>query len=991
MKVFALLMLLAITQVFAGGVYSQNARVSLNMNKATVADVLKEIEKSTEFSFFYNSKLVDVDRKIDVSIENKDINQVLEILFAGTGVEYVVKNKHIILTNQVETKAVQGPSQSNQVKGKVTSKTGEPLTGVTVAVAGTTIGAITDIDGNYSLSNVPDRARLIFSFIGMKRMEVNVSGRMVVDMVLEEETIGLEEVVAVGYGIQKKRDVIGTVSSVQGGELVKIPVTTVAEAITGKLAGVQVVTTNGSPDADIKIRIRGGGSITQDNSPLYIIDGFPVENGLSLISPSDIDRIDVLKDASSTAIYGARGANGVVIITTKSGKDARTNVTFDAYSGVRNITKNIEMMSPYDYVVSAWERTRIEANNLSAANMVNFINRYGTWDSFQSRYGNIEGTDWQDETFRSGVTQNYNVAVNGGNKTTRYNLGASHTNEEGIFKGSSYNRIIVNAKMEHKANERLTIGFSTRYNKNTTYGGAVSTQNVLMYRPTEGLGGKLNLDEFDEEYLEKNDLINPVLLTQQMYRRKSAGTYNLMGEISYKIGDFVLKSQAGLDNYSLKSEEFDGPSTKNARKNNGPFVGLSTTSVDKWINTNTINWSKQNINGKHNISALVGQEWSDMQRKVFSITVKEFPAYITAEKAFGSLSFGKTNDKPSTNESSYQLFSFFGRLSYDYMGKYLFNTSLRADGSSKFAKQNRWGYFPSAGAAWRISEESFMKKYESVSNLKLRYSFGMSGNDRIEDFMWTTPWLTDATTQYGVGNVLNAALKPNTLANPNIKWETTISNNLGLDMGFFKNRLNLTFDLYNNRTKDLLLDSSLPANAGFSTQTQNIGSTQNRGLEIVIDGTLIQRKNFTWTAGFNIAFNQNKIIALSKGVDTRYQSTTISTAGPKNEYIVKVGEPLGQMYGYVYDGWYSTDDFVEGSYNSATKYWERKPGVAYETAYTPRPGDIRFKDFGGATDSKGNPIITDEDKVVIGNANPKHFGGFNTSIQYYNFDLSAFF
>jgi TonB-dependent starch-binding outer membrane protein SusC len=989
-KAILLLFAISVSQTHAAETNPREVQITLNADQSTLAKVLQEIETQTGFYFVYNNNLIDVTRKVTLSVKSQTIKTVLDMLFKNTDVNYIIKEKHIVLSNQQE-KQSKPTGKSITVKGSVTSSTGEKLPGVTVAVAGSSNGTITDGDGNYTLNNVQDNASLSYTFLGMKTLKVNVDGKSTLHVTLEEATTVLDEVIAIGYGTLKRKEVTGTVSSLQSRDIAEIPVTTAAEAITGKLAGVQVVTTDGSPDADIKIRIRGGGSITQDNSPLYIIDGFPVDNGLSLISPSDIERIDVLKDAASTAIYGARGANGVVLITTKGGKEGRTNVTFDAYAGVKNITKHIDMMTPYDYVVSAWERTRMEANDLNATSMANFISRYGTWSTLKERYGSEAGTDWQDETFRTGVTQNYNLSINGGNKTTKYNIGLSHTDDEGVILGSSYNRTILNGKLEHKANEHLTVGFSTRYNNNKTYGGTVSTQNVLMYRPTEGLTGSLSYDDFDEEYLENNDLINPVLLTDEMYNKKAVANYNLMGEASYKLGDFIIKTQAGIDSYQLKNQSFDGPHTKDALRNNGPFVNWSTTDVSKWINTNTINWSKKSADGNHSFGALLGQEWSDARTNLFSITVKEFPSYTTPEKAFGSLSFGNSNNKPSTSESSYQLFSFFGRASYDYMGKYLINASLRADGSSKFAKQNRWGYFPSVGTAWRITEEDFMKQYDVISNLKFRYSFGMSGNDRISDLMWTTPWVTDATTQYGVNNTLSAALKPSTLANPDVKWETTISNNIGLDFGFFKNRLNVTTDLYINETRDLLLDSSLPANAGFSTQTRNIGRTQNKGFELAIDGIIIDKKDFTWSAGFNISFNQNKVLALSEGVDTRYQSAGISTAGPKNEYLVKVGQPIGQMYGYVYDGWYTADDFVEGSYNAATKSWKLKDGVAYETAYTPRPGDIKFKDMGGATDANGNPIITDEDKTVIGNANPVHFGGFNTSIRYKNFDLSAFF
>lgn len=879
--------------------------------------------------------------------------------------------------------ALQSIKQTKTITGTVVDEMGEPLIGVSVLVKGTTTGTVTDFDGKFSLPNVPANVTLVISYIGYQTENIKVGNQTRLSVTMKPNNQVLDEVVVVGYGTMKKVDLTGTVASVKGGDLAQIPVTTAAEAITGKLAGVQVTTVDGSPDADVKIRVRGGGSITQDNSPLYIIDGFPVENGLSLIAPTDIERIDVLKDASSTAIYGARGANGVVIITTKSGSDKRFSVNFDAYLSTKEIANRIDVLDAYGFVKSAYERARLASPNMDTEDMQGILERYGEFTSYKNRYSNAT-TDWQDKLFRSGLTQNYNFSANGGNKDLKYTMGITRTLNEGAMLGSDYSRTLMNGKVEYTANEHLTVGFSTRYNHNKTYGGTVSSRNAAQYRPTEGLSGEFDINDFDSDYYMNNDLLNPILLSEREYSKKLNDNFNVMGEISYKIGDFVIKAQGGIDKYNSKSYSFYGPYTKNYLQNGMTVGGYSTKDTDKWINTNTINWNHKF--GDHSVSVLLGQEWSDMHTKSFAITGKGWNDYITPEKAFASMSMAESLDKPTTSEDSYQLFSFFGRASYDYKGKYIANVSLRADGSSMFAKENRWGYFPSVGASWRISEEEFMKEWDWISNLKIRYSFGVAGNDRITSMMWTTKWITDSTTQYGVGNTLHAALKPNTLGNRNLKWETTISNNLGIDMGFFDNRLNITVDYYYNKVKDLLLSATLPANAGFSDVYKNVGSTRNSGFEFVVDGTLISTKDITWTAGFNISFNRSKVLALQDGTDIMYGSPKLSTSGPANEYLVKVGQPLGQLYGYVYDGWYTADDFVEGSYNSAGNTWTLKEDVVQNSTAVARPGYIKFKNM-----TEGDKVIDSDDMTVIGNTAPKHFGGFNTSFRYKSFDLTAAF
>lgn len=893
-------------------------------------------------------------------------------------------------------------SQTVKLKGNVVDEAGESMIGVTILVKGTTVGTVTDMSGNFTLDVPNNNATLIISYLGYKTQYIAIGKNTDFKIKLQPDTQSIDEVVVIGYGTQRKVDLTGSVTSVNKDAVKAVPVTTAAEAITGKLAGVQVIKGDGSPDAEIKIRIRGGGSITQDNSPLYILDGFPVENGLSLVAPQDIERIDVLKDASSTAIYGARGANGVVIITTKGGTGQRTSVSYDGYVGFKSLAKKLDVMNPLEFVQSVYERYRVAAPSLQDKDMADMINRYGGWDSYQSVYGNMTGEDWQDRVTRTAFTQVHNISLNGGNQSTKYNVGVSRTSDEGIILHSKYERTQFNIKLNHEVNKHLSFGVNARYNNNITSGGGSRDiepgkadnnpmlLNGLQYRPVTGPTGNAMEDtDYDEDYVTNIGVMNPVLIANETYRKKTAYNANFSGEIAYKLSDFTFKVQGGVDRYNTRNESFYGAHMPKSKENGGPWARLIQADTKKWINTNTINWAKYNINGKHNISAVIGHEWMGTMLKSTTITAYKFPSYITAEKALGSLSLAEKPQKPESLEAPSEMVSFFGRVNYDYASRYIFNATIRTDGSSKFAKENRWGIFPSLGAAWRINEEAFMNNYKAISNLKLRYSFGIAGNDRIESLLWTNTWMTDQYTNYGLNNQLYTALKSPNIANPNIKWEKTISNNIGIDLGLFNNRFNVSVEYYINTTKDLLLASNIAMNSGYTTQIQNIGSTRNQGIELTLDAVLLSTKDFQWTFGMNMSHNSNKVLDLNDGEDFFYQSTGITTAGPTNDYIVRVGEPVGQMYGYVYNGWYTAADF--SSYDSNKRIWKLKDGVSYLQGSSPQPGDVKYERFGNAVDSKGNPIVTEDDRQVIGNANPILYGGFHTTLNYKGADLSTYF
>ena len=887
-------------------------------------------------------------------------------------------------------------AQNIDIKGVVTeAASGATIPGVNITLEGTTVGVISGANGEYKIQVPSANSTLVFSFIGYLTEKMPVNGKSQIDITLTTDVKVLDEVVVVGYGIQKKRDLTGAISSVKGDELRKIPVSTAAEALIGKVAGVQIVSSEGSPGADIKIRVRGGGSITQDNSPLYIIDGFPSNEGLTSVDPSDIESIDVLKDASSTAIYGARGANGVVIITTKGGKSGRTSVSYDGYYGLKKLPaeRKFEMFTPYEFVLAQYENA--QANSVYQNS---FLLNYGKWDDLYPTYIDQQGIDWQNETFgRTAKTISNNININGGNEKTRFNLGFSRNDEEGILIESGYSRNLIKFKLDHKATDKLTVGFNMNYSERDIKGGknfgrTGRLANALLYRPTSGILTDLDLvsSDYDPAALDpdnkNNNLTNPVLVQKSEYldTKTKSGLFN--GSIDYDIlKGLTFRVAGGLSFDNIRDEQFTDERSRAAQQRGGAFGSIGNTENRRWINTNLLTY-KNKIN-EHDFSIMAGNEQVGTVSKMFIARSGAFP---NSDIGLGDLGQGAIPDKPASSASEDRLVSYFGRANYSFKGKYLFSATVRTDGSSKFGPENRYATFPSVSLGWRMSDEEFISKLNIFSNLKLRASYGESGNNRIDNDLFSGKF---SSTFYGINNSLQNAVFQNSLPNPKLKWETTVSRNLGLDFGFFDNRISIVAEGYKNTTKDLLLNAKIPPSAGYSTQIQNIGSTQNIGLEFTVNTVNISTPNFRWTSDFNISFNRSKVMELSTGnnmeyflAESRWQSSTTTL-----DYMVKVGEPVGLMYGFETDGFYKVEDF---DYDATKKSYTIKPGIPYVKAKVPQPGDLKLKDLDGENgemDANGTPLVTaDGDRTTIGNANPKHFGGFNNTFSYKGLDISIF-
>ncbi len=894
-------------------------------------------------------------------------------------------------------------AQAQQVRGRVVDENDLPLPEVTVALKDGKTKVQTGKDGTFSIQ-VPAGAELVFSHSGYASVTMLADSKDLASVKLERNVTSLDDVVVVGYQTVKRKDLTGSVSSVGARDLKDIPINSTSEALAGRLAGVQIQQSEGSPDASATVRVRGGGSITQDNAPLYVVDGIQVENALNVLSPQDIQSIDVLKDASTTAIYGARGANGVVIITTKGGKAQKTRVNYTGLAGVRKLANKLQVMSPYDFVLYQYERSRG-----SSADESTFLRNYGRWQDLEL-YKEMSGVDWQDAMFgRNAIMQTHNVSLNGGTAATKFNLSVTSNKEEGIMLGSDFDRKLVNFKLDHNVNAKLKVGVAIRYNNTIVNGAGTSNEgssatnrlrHAIKYKPI--LSANTDIFDYDPDYLLETNanslaLINPILLNQAEYRRNISNTSNYSGYFSYEFNKyFSFRSTFGYDLVNIRQNAFNDTITSVARANgNMPTASIRTINRTTLNNSNvlsfTMNKSNTRFSRKNDLDMMVGHEVYENTDKSYTIETRYFPVGITAKSALGNMGLGSapagtTQPLPVTREFVNRIVSFFGRANYTFNKKYLATFTLRADGSSKFAEGHKWGYFPSGSLAWRVSSEDFMASMRpTISDLKLRLSYGQAGNNRIDNFLYMTQF--EPTAYYSINDVLVPAYQSASLANNNLRWETTISRNLGVDAGLFNNRVLLTADFYRNTTKDLLVSVLIPTSSGYREQIQNVGATTNRGVELQISGSPIRRKDFEWNTSFNISFNRNKVDALGQNLQFALYSSGWGGSNQPSDYIIKPGYAVGTIWGLITDGFYTLDDF---DYNGST--YVLKAGVPNNqsiTSIAPQPGGLKFKDISGP-DGKPDGIIDDKDRTVIGNTQPKFFGGFNQQFSYKNFDLSIF-
>ncbi|MGM9737074.1 MAG: SusC/RagA family TonB-linked outer membrane protein [Candidatus Cryptobacteroides sp.] len=884
--------------------------------------------------------------------------------------------------------------QAQTVSGVVKDSSGEPVAGAFIVEQGTGNGVSTGIDGDFSiLVKDASKAVLEVSMIGLSTAVVPVKGRTRLEVVLEEDATVLEETVVVGYATVKRRDLLGSVSSVNSDKLTEQPVSNVSQALGGKMAGVSVITTEGDPDADIKIRVRGGGSITQDNSPLYIVDGFPVES-INDISSSEIASIDVLKDAFSTAIYGSRGANGVIIVTTKSAEKGRkVSVKVNAYGGFKKMANAgaIKAMDAENYVKFQYELAKVR-DNVST----NYEPYFGSFRDIDL-YSGLPVNDWVDMVFgNTGSNYNVDFTISGSGDNVNWTLGYARLGDNAIMSGSKYTRDNLSFKTNFKTSKRTSIDLNVRYSRTNVRGAGANSINdsgtnsgngrlkhAVCYAPIPVQSTIQNIDE-EADY---GDNAPPLQSVADNDSRKIRNTWTANAAFNWEIIDNLrLKIDGGLEDYSQKDERFYGITTYyagNTSKYPDTPSNLHTeASRRKLRNTNTLNYDFANIlgNDDHSLNMLIGEELTWAKSNSLTSMIENFPTFYDAPMAWNFLSSGTALYTSNYYSPDDVLLSFFARVNYDYKHRYSIGATFRADGSSKFGDTNRWGYFPSAAASWTISNEEWMRNASGwLDQLKIRYSFGTAGNNNIpagqlnkEFTANASAWISSSNTYWSAGKILN---------NPDLKWETTYTHNIGLDFSFLKGRISGSIELYQNDTKDLLILFPI-SGTGYDSQYRNIGSTRNRGAELSLSMPIIQKKDYSLSISGNISYNRNSITSLGgldaitgKSVQSYWASTEIG-----DDYRVEVGQPLGNMYGYICDGRYEVSDF-----DYVNDKWVLKDGVADASAIIGsaylRPGALKLK--------------ADEDgqirKHVIGNATPDFQGGFALSAYIKGIDLSANF
>lgn len=881
------------------------------------------------------------------------------------------------------------------IKGVVTDEKGETIPGVNIVIKGSPgKGTTTDFDGNYSMQANPSDV-LVITYIGFETQEIKVGNKNTINVVLKETSLQIKEleVVAVGYGDVRRKDLTGSIAKADMDEILKAPVNNVAQALGGRIAGVQVSSADGGLGDNFSITIRGAGSLTQSTEPLYVIDGFPLESSnMGSLNPKDIKSIDVLKDASATAIYGSRGANGVVIITTKSGSAGKPRIEYNGSFSLSNIAKRQPMLSGYEFVKLQEEvetyRPYFEKSYIVDRNSI-------------EEYKNERVYDWQDAIYRQAFSQDHHVSLSGKQGDLQYGVSGAFVNQDGVIISSNLEkyqgRVTLDQKMFDNKLRIRVISDASRVVRNgqDPTGGTNSMSHALMYsvwgyRPVSPFGTDLLKELMDDtlDTLSDDYRFNPLFTARNEYKKTTSDNFSVNTMLEYEIiKNLKFKTTGSYRMTSYINEQFNNSKTKTGFNHplNTSYRGvnafLKDTRTQRFLNENTLTYRLSK--GSHHMNMLGGVTFQKENAYMHQLKRE----YISSE-IFHMAGFGKgLSSFPEVDASKREnsLLSYLARVNYDYKYKYYLTASFRADGSSKFSKKNRWGYFPSGSIAWAFSREDFLKDSDWLSNGKLRLSYGQTGNNRVGDYDYRGRLTTQDDIFYGFDSVKHPGYVSVGLQNDNLKWETTEQFNAGLDLGFFKGRVNLTFDYYIKKTRDLLLRADLSSSSGYQNATMNVGELQNRGFEFSLETQNIRKKDFTWTTAFNISFNKNEITKLN-GDQVAMLNTIYWDPYYLNmpAYISPIGSPAGLMYGYIYEGTYKNEDFDITVDNNGNKTYQAKPGVVVSGPEI-RPGDPRYADI------NNDGVINDRDKTIIGRGHPIAIGGLSNTFTYKNFDLSFFF
>jgi TonB-linked SusC/RagA family outer membrane protein len=984
MRISTLLLLTSLFQLHANDSYGQKTKVTLNYNNATLETVFNKIEAITDFKFIYKDKEIDFNQKVSIIVKKEPLSKVLKKLLTDSKISYLVNGKQIILkplqiSSNTKLETINEVAQKISITGIVVDKSGEPLPGASIIEKGTSNGTETDFNGNFSIAIKNKDAILVVQYLGYTKKEVTVKDKTNLKIVLIEDTSSLDEIVVIGYGSLSRSKVLGAVSSVNAEDISQLPVSSLDDAIASRVAGVQIVS-NGAPGAGSAIIVRGVGTLTAGGSPLIVVDGYPLAQGsdISAINPTDIESMSVLKDAASTAIYGSRGANGVIMITTKRAKSDKVVFDFNTYSGFQEVLNEPKFMNAYQFAevvkeardwgyVSADPANRNETDNNATRLSQGAVSRHlipTNFDKYLSGTPGLTDNNWLDDLFRSGRIESYDVAVSGRSGTTNWYISGGYFNQEGLIVGSGFKRYIARINLETKFNDKVKFGINlspsvTKTNSVTEGWTDSPMQQAILsepfFTPYNNLG-ELNISQqirwhntggTDGALAE-----NPIAIALQ--KKDEKNKFRLFGStfLEYQIIEGLkFKTLLGGD-YDYSFREQFRPSTIGSYRNDVnsavPWAKEQTKVRKNIISENTLTYTKEF--NKHSLNVLAGYSY---QKENYTSTFVNAPTLDSND--IPNIA-GTSITTISKNIYETVLISYFGRIQYDYDSKYLVSASTRSDGYSDFGLSTKFGNFSSLSAGWIVSNENFFPEDSFLSKLKLRYSWGQSGNNQIGDY-------ASIATLKNLNGFINGGLAvgqiPDTSPNADLSWETSVTSNIGFDLGLFDNKLNLVVDYFIAKTEDMLLDVPVPLQSGFDISTQNLGKMENKGLEIVLSTSDINLGPVKWTSGINFTTVDNKITELGPG-----QTEIIRGA-----HITKIGSSIGELFGYQVDGIYKSQSEIDAGAQSGT--------------------DIRVGDW-RIVDTSGDGIINDDDRQSLGATVPDFTYGFNNRFSYKNFDLNVF-
>lgn len=975
MKLYVFLLLCSIGLAQAADSYAQKAAINLEMRDQTVKDILDEIEEQSDFSFFFNIKHVDLHRRVSVVAKKSDIFKVLDTVFAGTDVSYSVIDRKIILST--EKKGVQQSSKEKRVTGVVYDQNGVPVIGANVIEKGTTNGVITDIDGKFNLT-VSDKAIIQVSYIGYIGQEVTIGNRSDLTIALKEDSQALDEVVVVGYGVQKKRDLTGAVSSVKMDDAPVSTFSTISHALAGKASGLQVTQSSAQVGGGATFRIRGAASTGAGNDPLIIIDGFPVSSGSSLesgtrynagstdnilgsLNPNDIESIEILKDASSTAIYGSRAGHGVIIVTTKRGKQQKPQVRYSGNVSVQNMKNGYDVLDGTEYMQ---QRNRYNYENYLKTNGLDIYKDYVTMKPghvvpeyvpvySDSDIANARTTDWFDAVTRTGMMQTHNVSINGGTENTQYMTSLNYTGQKGVIDKNNMDRITGKINLDQTLSKYVKAGLSLNISRNSFDNvpiGEGQFENAGVISAAAAFDPTLPIYDKNGDYMinpNYTQLPNPVSLleiTDKTAKDRLLASAYVQVE---PVKGLILKANFGLDRQNEKRKVYLPKSTMYGAAVNGQ-ASIKQYDRNDYLMDLTATYSKDF--GNHSLTALLGYSYQQFNYEDVSAENKDFLIDSFLYNNLGAGNYTKPSVGSSASKSA--LGSYFGRINYSYLGRYLLTLTLRADGASNFDPDNRWGYFPSVSAGWRFSDEAFMQRFsETMSNGKLRVSYGQTGNSNVGN---RTMDLFGPAYNNVFGNIAYTGVHASQLGNPLLTWETTSEFNIGLDLGFIDNRISTTLEYFNRTISDLLVkEKSLPSYNEITKIAANIGETKSQGFEFSLNTVNINTPDWAWNTDVTLSLYRDRW----KERDPNWKPAAYQ----------RVDDPIRAIFTYESDGLLQAD--------------EKAP--AHQSALL--PGQVKL------IDQNNDGVLDDKDKIMIGTEDPAFIFGFNNTLKYKNFDFNIYF